>query len=194
MGAYAIPFTVSDAQGRSSNGNLTLPVTPPNNDCANATPIGEGSFPFDSSGATTDGTASCGFNTGGDIWYLYTPSFTGAANLNTCGSAFDTVVSTHAACGSGSSLCNDDNGGQGPCPFGLTSFLQVPVTSGVPVLIRVARYNGSFGGVGVLNIVPAPPPPATADCTTAQATGEATATFNTSAPPTAARSAAVPST
>jgi hypothetical protein len=132
--------------------NLTISAgaTPaPNNDaCANATFIGLGTVNGTNTGATQDGSTTCGFQATRDVWYTYTAACTGTLLIDTCGSAVDTVVSVHSACvgTTGNQLvCNDDNGGQGPCPGGLNSYLTLPVTGGTTYKIRVAGYNNTQG-------------------------------------------------
>jgi hypothetical protein len=154
-GAFALPFNVTDAQSRNANGTAALTILPPapgNDDCANALNVTAGSYPFDSSSATTDGSASCGGSGTSDIWFRYTPAANGIVNLDTCGSSFDTVLSVLDGCGGFEMACNDDF-------CGLSSRLSgVPVSAGVPIYIRVARYFSGQGGPGVLNIsVPTPP-------------------------------------
>jgi hypothetical protein len=135
---------------------------PPVNDlCANATPVGEGVFPFDNSQATGALSFVCEATTK-DVWYLYTPSFTGTARVDTCGSPatglLDTVISAHESCATfpawiGAS-CNDNNCGD-------LSSMFLSVTQGQPVLIRVAAWLTTIGSDGELSIQPAtigPPP------------------------------------
>ncbi|HYF14909.1 MAG TPA: hypothetical protein VD971_07555 [Phycisphaerales bacterium] len=135
--------------GSGANGNLDiLEVIPPANDnCASATAVGEGTFAFDNTFATTDGTDSCSFGgagSGNDVWFLYTPSFTGTAEVNTCGSTGigDTVVNVFDACGGTELACNDDF-----CAP-LLSSLFVPVTAGTPVVVRVAGWNAAAPAFG----------------------------------------------
>src|SRR6185295_8622819 len=84
---------------------------PANNTCANATAVGEGSFPYSTCGATTDGPSPCGLK-GKDIWYRYTASVTGMATATTCAPSrsYDTVIAvSNTPCGGGAAIgCNDD--------------------------------------------------------------------------------------
>jgi len=132
----------------------TLTITgnfggPPANDtCAAATPVGEGSFAFDTTLSTDEGpAASCGF--GGDpgsrdVFFSYTPSFTGTARVSLCGSGFDTILQVLSSCGGGELACNDD-------ACGLQSQTTVATTSGVPMIIRASGYAGAVG-TGTLTI------------------------------------------
>src|SRR5262245_11982672 len=62
---------------------------PPNDDCANATPIT--TLPFETIVDTTEATqdagqgAVCDQGGGPTIWYAVTPSFTGRVCVSTCG-------------------------------------------------------------------------------------------------------------
>jgi Concanavalin A-like lectin/glucanases superfamily len=124
---------------------------PPTNDgCANAIAIGEGTFPFDNSFATTDGSTGCGFfggDTGShDLWWRYTPSMTGTVEVNTCGqTTLDTELNAFAGgCGGPEIACNDDSCGQ-------QSRIAFPASAGSPVVIRLASY-GDDSGAGTFTI------------------------------------------
>lgn len=125
---------------------------PPNNDCTDATPIGNGSVAFSTVRATTDGPdepALCsgsGYsNVGSDIWYCYTATCTGHVTVNLCGSAFDTKVAiynTNAACacpgGPSAIACNDDF-------CSLQSQLTFASIAGHKYLIRIGGFGGATG-------------------------------------------------
>ena len=125
------------------------PTRPPNNLCANATVVlaAGGTFTGTTATATSDGTASCGGATGGnDVWYSFAAPAAGTLTLNTCGSAFDTVLSLFTACGGTQLACGDDSAaGVGPCPSTAQSYLQQILTSGQSVRIRLGGYNGATG-------------------------------------------------
>jgi hypothetical protein len=115
---------------------------PANDDCANATAIGDGVHAFSSEGATGTDITSCTFEDSNDIWFVYTATCTGLATASTCGDAdFDTALSVWSACGGDEIVCNDDATG---CA-GNTSSVSFPVTSGTTYWIRVAGYNGATG-------------------------------------------------
>lgn len=131
---------------------------PSNNDCSSAFPVGDGQFMASNVGATTDGTASCGFlNRPGDkdIWWKFTAPSTGMTTIDTCGSAagLDTVLNVFDACGGVELACNDDQlqGGCGSVLPVTLSRLEFPVEAGTAYWIRVAEYRGRTG-VLVLNI------------------------------------------
>ncbi len=137
----------------SLTGGQSGPGGPANDNCANATPIGNGVTAFSTVGATTDGPdhpTVCQFGNGEtvlDIWYVYTASCTGTLSVSTCGDAdFDTdlVIYDGDTCGSLVRLaCNDDFTG---CA-GFTSMVEAPVVMGNDYLIRV----GGFGALGDLS-------------------------------------------
>jgi hypothetical protein len=153
-------------------------VAPPNDECATATPVGEGTHPFSNIGATTNGFASCGF--GGspgysDVWFAYTPSFTGFAEASTCGlTLLDTQLNAFDACGGLEIACNDD-----ACAS-LQSRIVIPVTAGVTVYIRLASWDPNDQDVGNLLIQPTAPPPANDDCANAMPVGDGSYAFDTS--------------
>jgi hypothetical protein len=123
-------------------------LVPPNNDCADATPILDGTTPFSTEWATTDGPAEpgCSFCCADDqihkdIWFRYTATCTGTVRVDTCGSLYDTKLGVYTSCpaGSGSVLaCNDDS-------CGLQSRVSFAAISGHSYLIRVGGYNGASG-------------------------------------------------
>ena len=100
--------------------------------------------------ATNDGGSACGQagSPSRDVWYKFTAPAAGTLHVDTCGvtGSFDTVLSVHVnACPASAGtqyLCNDDS-------CGVLSSLDVPVTSGLTYLIRVAgksaNEKGSFG-------------------------------------------------
>jgi len=120
---------------------------PANDNCGSGQAISEGTFAYDTTSATNDGTASCGASaTTPDVWFTYTPSLTGAATVSTCGqTTHDSVVSVLSGCGGAQIGCNDDN-----CGGTLQSSLTFPVISGSPVRIRVAGFNGATGAGSIV--------------------------------------------
>ncbi len=112
------------------------------NSCASATAIGTGTFGGDTSAATNDGSASCGESgTSPDVWFRYTPSQDCVLQIDTCGSAYDTVLSVHSGCPgtAGNELaCNDDS-----CALG--SAVVLPGQANATYLIRVAGWQGATG-------------------------------------------------
>jgi hypothetical protein len=148
------------AQG---NGTLSLtfagsdcgPGAPPNDDCANAIVATDGTTPFTTTDATTDGPDepalcdSAGFTQVDlDIWYKYVASCDGNLTVSLCGSTYDTKLAVYAGgcpIGDGTAIaCNDDS-----CD--LQSELVVAVTAGQQYRIRVGGFLGSSGD-GTLSI------------------------------------------
>ncbi len=138
--------------GATGSGILNIfqifPGPQPNDLCQNATPVADGVYSFDTVGALPGGPGACGASGGSpDIFYLWTPSTTGCATIETCGSGYDTVLEIVSACGGVSLACNDD-------ACGLQSRIEIAsVTAGVPILVRVSGFAGAsgFGQVSFLS-------------------------------------------
>ncbi|MGD9690096.1 MAG: immunoglobulin domain-containing protein [Phycisphaerales bacterium] len=127
------------------------PPAPANDLCAQATDIsGAGDFPFNSLGANVDGTSSCGFDTGRDVWFRFTPAENATGLFNTCSTFFDTVLAVYDACNGNEIGCNDSAFEPG-CDF-QSIVRDVPLSAGVPVIIRVAGSGQDTGGAGILRV------------------------------------------
>ncbi len=135
---------------------------PTNDDCSAAIAIGEVSdMAFSNIDATTDGPyhldSPCPsasdegqdsiFN---DMWYAYTPTFTGNAEWTLCNTAdFDTKIGVYnagATCPLGDSdllTCNEDGS---DCDDG-TSAMIFPVTMGETYLLRLGGYGQTSPGL-----------------------------------------------
>ncbi|MGE3321080.1 MAG: hypothetical protein AB7K52_02345 [Phycisphaerales bacterium] len=149
-GVTGVPIIVrvSGFNGASGAGSLLAqgPGNVANDNCVDATAI-TSSTTFSTIGATTDGSASCGFNGdpgSADVWFMYTPGATDTHVFDTCDATFDTILSVYDSCGGGEIGCNDDS-------CGLQSRLSVPLTQGVPVLVRIAGFDTEVGS-GTLNV------------------------------------------
>lgn len=143
-------------------GNFTLNLSeapvldPPANDsCADAHPVGPGTYFGNTEFATNDGDASCPTDSSSpDVWYSYTPTADGLLTAATCNAAtdFDTALSVHTGC-PGDQLnevaCDDD---EPLCPFSTlqSQVVDVPVTAGTEYLIRVHSFLGATGNYGLL--------------------------------------------
>ena len=96
----------------------------------------------DSVGSAESAVAACGMSdTTNDVWYRYTAAADGVLRVNTCGSAYDTVLSIHSGCpGSAANqlACNDDS-------CGTSSSVSIPASSGTTYWIRVSGWDGAFG-------------------------------------------------
>lgn len=153
-----VPFDPFDAAKR--NGTLPPPTNdgtprggaPANDDCANATPVADGTYPFSNVGATTDGPldtiCNFGFIDGGavnsDIWYQYVAPYDGRVTVSLCGSAYDTKLAIYArGCPSLANeaiACDEDN-----CDPGLQSLLTFSAEANETYLIRIGGFNGETG-------------------------------------------------
>jgi len=174
------------SSGDEGTGTVTItctptgPTGPVNDDCADAIPITDGTTPFDTTDATTDGPAhpgTCEFDgqTYEDIWYTYTASCTGNLTISTCDqAAYDTdLVLYDGSCGALNLIaCNDDHTGCG----GFSSIIggietgPVPVVAGNTYLIRVGGFSSGDEGPGDITISCDQPaePPANDDCADAE--------------------------
>jgi len=122
---------------------------PPNDDCADATPLVVGAQAFTNEGATTDGPtdAGCPANPEADVWYSYAAPCDGTMSVDTCGTGFDTAIAVYAACPAGPGevlACNDD-------ACGSASSVTVAITAGTTYHVRVGGAGGATG-VGTLNL------------------------------------------
>lgn len=152
-GTHAITATVTDSGGLTGTSTVNITVlgaSLPNDMCSTPIALVNGTVvSATNAGATTDGAASCGGTNGGgnDLWYRIDSTSGNPIEIDTCGSALDTVVSVHTgSCGSLTQIaCNDDNGGAGPCPGGLTTYLSFTPTPGVSYMVRVAGYASTTG-------------------------------------------------
>jgi hypothetical protein len=162
----------------------TLPVA--GDTCSNPIAINaEGSTAFNICGCfATDGGSSCGGTPEvADIWFRYTPTFTGEARFQTCGSNFDSTLQLLDGCGGSILDCNNDVGARGvvgvTCQAPRSLISRHAVTSGVPIYVRVGMTGSApFGATGSLTITPAPAAPANDLCTNPQVVGLGTFSFN----------------
>jgi hypothetical protein len=145
--------TATQTTTRTATASATPTVTPTPliGTCANpvGVPAEGGVLSGTTNGAATQTSATCG--TGGpQSVYAWTPDVSGWAEITTCGSALDTVLSVYADDCAGSELgCNDD--AYGVC--GPQSRVLVEVTAGATYVIVIGGYNGASGSF-VLHVVP----------------------------------------
>ncbi len=136
---------------------LTLDQAAANDDCANATPISDGTTLGGTFDSTNDGTASCAdSDSTPDVWYTYTNASgsTLSVTATTCapGTDYDTALSVFDGCGGTELACNDDQAnpfdpacestGQG---VNRASTMTWTVLDGETHVIRIAGYGGSTG-------------------------------------------------
>ncbi len=171
--------------GEEGSGTFTLgeyipPVGPENDNCEDAIEVFVGfGQEFSTQDATTDGPDhpdnSCfGFNSltaDNDIWYTFTPDFTGFAEWSVCDMAsFDTRMAVYypnITCPVADEdlyACNDDGEN---CP-NFSSKLFFEVTAGETYLLRLGGFNGDSGiGTFYLADFTPPEPPSNDECAAA---------------------------
>ncbi len=132
--------------------------------CATPSPVTEGTFAFDTTGADTDGPANAACQYDGqtyhDIWYEYTPDCSGNLTVSLCGSAYDTDLVIYNGCDCAALAlnmlgCNDDNCGgsfRSELPWAAGGFPTIPVVGGNCYLIRVGGWNSGDQGAGTMTI------------------------------------------
>ncbi len=122
-------------------------LTPENDQCTSARPLGFGRYPFTTLNTDTDGPPlitecadpAVGGNYTNDVWFRVVPPVSGGLAISTCNHAgFDTSIVVYGTCGGVPLACNDNDS---VCNGG-TSRLVVPCIAGELYLIRV-------GGKGV---------------------------------------------
>jgi len=149
------------------------PAPPPNDNCYNATPVGNVTdLAFDTTYATFDGPGHCmNSENSPNIWYCYTATCTGITTVSLCDSNYDTRLAAYQGCGCYPSAidmirCNDDFcGSQSQVSFG--------VITGHKYLIEVGGFQDK-SGQGIMNIICEPEfcPPANDNCSNAQPLGD----------------------
>jgi hypothetical protein len=163
-GDYAVELVVQDGKMASTPDTVVVHVGPPPNDGAGAaSPVPQGETGGTLGGATSDGSASVGTPGQPDVWFRFTPPADGLLRVNTCGShdlggidgGPDTVVSVHSGAPgtvANEIAANDDwPSGDAVACAGIDqgvprdSALVVGVRGGVPLWIRVSRYDASGG-------------------------------------------------
>jgi hypothetical protein len=134
--------------------------------------IAPGTYSFDTTGATTEGTAEAlctAFGHNGidkDIWYSFAAPSNGTLLAQTCGTNWDTRIASYAACpGSTDNTATDCNDDASPmCSTGspLASRLTAAVVRGQVVLLRVGGFRNTVGtvafGGGTLQLAFTPDP------------------------------------
>ncbi len=139
---------------------------PSNNACASPAPISDGTTPFSTVGATTDGLplvcegGSPSFER--DIWFTYVAPCAGPVTISTCNDAdFDTLIAVYfpGACPPSSPVtCSDD----APA-CGTTSEVEFEAFKALPYVIRVGGKNGA-AGTGNITIACGAGPACAWDC------------------------------
>ncbi len=121
-------------------------------DCCDAQPVNDGTTAFDTTTATTDYQGDCDMEM--DIWYTYTPTYTGTALISLCGSSFDTKLAVYPGtpCQSGTLCCSGTMIGCNDDYCDVQSRLSIGVISGESYLIQIGGYSDSEYGPGILTV------------------------------------------
>ncbi len=144
-GTYNVVVANSAGTATSSNAVLIVYGRPPNNDCANATPISGATYTNVQSTlfatSTGDVHPSCVSFFGNAVWYSWTAPTDGFVTVDTIGSGFDTVLAVYSgSCGALTPIdCDDDGGGN------LASQLSHFVNAGVTYYYEAGGYSGATG-------------------------------------------------
>jgi len=146
-----------------------------NDTCATAIAVTEGTNVLNPAqgicGAWVDESGpSCATTSPFDLWYSWTPTFTGEARIETCGANYDTALSVYDTCNGLELACNNDRdtGGTTGCSSNRSRIGRIAVTQGVPLLIRVGAPGfTSTSSTLNLSIFPAPAIPANDECANA---------------------------
>src|SRR5262245_11125398 len=152
---------VGGGGGAEGTFGLTIFCTPVNDVCAAATQVYEGlNTGLANSGASATFVPWTCTSAGADVWFTYTPGCTGSATVDTCtGTGFDTVIQAFSGtCAALTPIGCDDNG------CGPQSQVTFPVTSGVPVLLRVGGVGAQQGNFTLNVTCPCPTCPPNDTC------------------------------
>jgi hypothetical protein len=155
------------------------PGEPTNDDCYNATAVGNvTNLPFDTTHASPDGPGY--YNTSDNIWYRYTAPYTCDVTVDLCSSSFDTVIVVYDGWDCTPAFTDiiardDDSCGS----YGLRSKVTFAAIASHHYLIEIGGATGSDWGPGVLTIScegwpPSPPPWSNDDCDNAKPIGNVT--------------------
>ena len=134
----------------------------PNDACADAILIGEGTTIYSTVGATVDGpplpddcNEGFGVEFAPDIWFRIDPGEATGVTVSTCGTIdYDSRLAAYLDCGGTLIACNDD----GPdCP-NFSSLMTFQTVAGQSYVIRVGGYGVATGG-GTLSITYGELPP-----------------------------------
>ena len=138
---YRIEFATPFGGGDMQLGEIELhgvAGAPINDSCANPIPVGPGTTAGSNVNATSDASSGCDIDEALDVWYSYSPQFSGEIAISTCGSQLDTTVAIFSACGQPVVTCNDNS-----CRTG--SIVEFFASAGQTYLVRVAGVRGATG-------------------------------------------------
>jgi Ca2+-binding RTX toxin-like protein len=94
---------------------------------------------------------------GASVWYTWTAPFSGTATIDTCDTAFDTLLGVYTG-GSVSALTEVGRSDDG-CVAGPGSFVELEATAGTVYRIAVDGFEGETGEFDLYVVPPEPPPP-----------------------------------
>ncbi len=139
---------------------ITFPACQwPGDECDVALSASLGAQSFDTTGATTstdaiDPAGCAGSSLGAfvqDVWFEYTPAFTGILTVSTCDTAnFDSDLGVYS--GSCSSLTQLACSGDAPGCLGGTSLIDLVAIEGVALKIRIGGRSVADFGTGTLSL------------------------------------------
>ncbi len=139
-------IAVGGASADAGRGFLTVEFSVPNDECADAAVVTDGSHQFSTTCATHDDLGCDGNNN--QVWFRYIAPCTGPIDIDTQGSSYDTWMSLREGFGcSEFATClaqNDD-------AIGVQSRIVYDATEGQELLIAVGGFSNRRGD-GVLNI------------------------------------------
>jgi hypothetical protein len=125
---------------------------PPNDNCASAPEITDGTWPFSTVEATRElPPSTCdGWSSGQapDVWFRYLVTCSGTAEFSLCDADYDSNITVWDECGGTVIGCNEDVCG---LDF-LNPVLALPVVAGQQLLIQVSGYLDEYGS-GTLSAV-----------------------------------------
>ncbi|MEM7202711.1 MAG: VCBS repeat-containing protein [Planctomycetota bacterium] len=142
-------IAVGGADGSQGPFNLALLEAPPNDTCAGAIPITARLTSGSNVGATTGlPTGSCGAM-GTDVWYRYTPLFSGVVSAGFCGgfggsANFDIAIAAfRGTCGSLTEIACDDR-------FCSSAHITFPVVGGEAYWLALGGTAGEQGAFDLI--------------------------------------------
>ena len=136
-----------DCADADCTGDPNCAPPPPNDDCATAVGLIEGTYSFSTLGSTTDGPTNCGGSLLNDVWFLYDASCSGIVTFTTCNSAdFNPQMAIYP----GTSACPPATGSEIACDAGSCTGSGEPeifldVIAGETYLVQIGGFNGERG-------------------------------------------------
>ena len=153
-GAAPNPSLIISAPGAPGSSGI------PNDECATATPITDGTWGFSTLQATSNpnGPAECLFSGSSainfDAWFSYVAPNSGNVRISTCGSNFDTKIAAYSACPGSTPntaiACNDDfDCDNNAATNDLQSQASFTAVAGQTYYLRIGGFNTAQGTVAL---------------------------------------------